>query len=136
MKNNYWNPFYDIDPQIKRIGIFALIYLIILLVIGIIIFDWKLLLNAFLGGAVSILNFLWVKQAIDKILKKTSDKKIYLIALKYTFRLSLMVIIIYVIIRFSSFHGVGFILGFSAIVIGVIIESLYQIIKGKRIGEI
>lgn len=135
MNTNRWNFFYDIDPQIRRIGIFGLSYLICLLIIAVILLNWRFLSNVFVGGVVSLLNFLWVKQAVDGILTKKNKSKIFHPALKYALRLGLMAVVIYGIINFASFHVVGFLLGFSAIVAGVFIESIYQVTKGKRIGK-
>lgn len=135
MKINHWNILYDKDPQIKRIGIFGLIYLISLLAVGAILLKWMFLLNALLGGIVSLLNFLLLKHLVDSLVSKPSRPKIFYPALRYVFRLALMAAVIYAIIKFTTFHAVGFILGFSAIVFGVTFESFYQIIKGKRIGE-
>jgi len=135
LKINRWSIIYDKDPQIKRIGIFGLIYLIALLIVGFILLKWKFLLNPLFGGITSLLNFIWLKHLADSFLLKPSQSKIFYPAIKYVIRLALMAAVIYVIIRFTAFHTVGFILGFSAIVFGVMIESIYYIINGKRIGE-
>jgi hypothetical protein len=135
LKANHWDFFFDSNPQIRRIGIFALAYLICLLAIALILSHWKFLFNALLGGIVSLLNFLWIKQTVDGILAKKDKAKIFRPALKYALRLGLMAVVIYVIINFTSFHVVGFVLGFSAVVAGVIMEGIYQITKGKHIGK-
>lgn len=135
MKTNRWDFFFDSNPQIRRIGIFGLSYLICLLVIALILLHWRFLFNVLIGGIVSLLNFLWIKQTVDSILAKKNKAKIFQATLKYALRLGLMAVFIYVIINFTSFHVVGFVLGFSAVVAGVFIEGIYQISKGKHIGK-
>jgi len=83
-----------------------------------------------------LLNFFWLKLMIDSIMRNAPPVKVFYPALKYLLRLGLIATATYVIIKFKRIHLIGFVLGFSAVVAGVMLESFYQIFKRKGGGEI
>ena len=93
------------------------------------------ILGFLVGASISLLNFLWLKQGINRLLSSlggslsTPRRSNRLIIFKYFLRYALIGGILYVIFRFRFLDAKGTILGLFLLVAAVIFECIYQVIK-------
>jgi len=92
---------------------------------------------SFLVGAVmSYLNFIWLKQGIDQLVKSSvagltlSKRTVGAAIFNYFLRYILIGLLLYVIVRFNFFSILPVFLGLFIFVKAVLWECLYQGIKG------
>ncbi len=88
-----------------------------------------IILGLILGGGVALLNFRWLWRIVEKYFSEEERHYGVQAALKF---LALLVGL-FLIIRLVDVHPVAFLLGLSAVVLGIFIEVIrenYSLIKG------
>jgi hypothetical protein len=126
------DPFYlNVEKRILKISIvIASLILATSLYWG----SWKFIISFIVGSILSVLNFSWMKQGVDRMLQgfqssevaKSPSKKIIF---KYFIRYSLIGGVLYAIFRYRFFDARAAFLGLFLVVMAVLYECLYQIIK-------
>ena len=117
----------DENPQIRRVGRNALIYLIGLLIISPLLFGWRFAGGCLIGGVIAILAFQWLKKGSDLILSGKKRVSMGSTLLKFALRFFLIAAVLYGSIKSNFFDVMGIVLGLSTMVAGVIGEGFYQI---------
>ena len=127
LKISNWTLLKDENPQVRRGGRNALIYLIGLLIISPVLLSWRFAGGCLIGGGIAILAFGWLKKGSDVILssKKRASMRRYIF--NFAIRLLLIAAVLYGSIKSNFFDVNGIVLGLSAMVAGIIIEGFYQI---------
>jgi hypothetical protein len=93
------------------------------------------IVNFTVGAVISLLNFFWMKQAIDRLLagfsreERPSGKSAKGIIFKYFIRYALIGGTLYVIVRYKYLNVKGAFLGLFLVVIAVVLECIYQVVK-------
>ena len=86
------------------------------------------------GAAISLLNFLWLKQGIDRLLSNSSESRFTrrhsnrFIIFKYFLRYALIGGILYAIFRFRFLDVQGTILGLFLLVAAIVFECITQVV--------
>lgn len=95
----------------------------------------QFIVNFLAGSAISLLNFLWLKQAIDRLLAGFSLEQLRqsrpgkALIFKYFIRYALIGGGLYVIVRYKYLNVKGAFLGLFLVVIAVVLECIYQVVK-------
>ncbi len=94
----------------------------------------KFIASFILGSLLSLLNFLWMKQGVDRMLQGFQNqldikKPGKGVLFKYFIRYALIGGGLYAIFRYQCFEARAAVLGLFLVVIAVIYECFYQVIK-------
>jgi len=127
LKISNWTLLRDENPQVRRVGRNALIYLVGLLIISPLLFGWRFAGGCLIGGGITILAYQWLKKGSDFILSGKKRASIGSNLFKIALRLLLIATVLYGSIKSNFFDVNGIVLGLSTMVAGVIIEGFYQI---------
>jgi hypothetical protein len=90
------------------------------------------------GAAVSALNFLWLKQAVDTLVAKALDgeptgeavRRRRRVVWKFLVRYGLLAAAGYVILKYTSWNGRALLAGLFLFVAAILAEICFEIIKG------
>jgi hypothetical protein len=108
---------------------------LVILFVALFIASLPFIVNFAIGAVISLLNFFWMKQAIDRLLagfsleKLPSGKSAKGIIFKYFIRYALIGGTLYVIVRYKYLNVKGAFLGLFLVVIAVVLECIYQVVK-------
>ena len=133
------DPYYlNVERRLIRLSI----VLGVAVLLSLLIFDsFRAALGFVFGAIVSYYNFLWMKQAVDRLLagfQPSMDKNLSTlgrkkgerrVVLKYFMRFALIGGSLYAIFRFRILDLKGFILGLFLFVMAVLAECIYQVTK-------
>ena len=133
------DPYYlNIDRRLTRLGLgLGLVILPLLLTFA----SLRAALGFVFGSILSYYNFLWMKQAVDRLVagfQPPGDNGISMAGLKkggrqvvfkYFMRFALIGGSLYAIFRFRILDPKGFILGLLLFVMAVLAECIYQVTK-------
>lgn len=86
----------------------------------------------FIGGGVSALSFIWLKQSLSKLLVPDKKKALRSAIALYSLRLLLILILFFIIIFFFSKKIIAFVAGLSTIILVIAVESVAALSKIKR----
>ncbi len=81
------------------------------------------------GAAVNIICFLWLEQILDAVLQPSPRLRAWKVVLRTLMRYALLGAALAVTILVARFDAVSVLLGFSIVVVGIIGEALYSMIK-------
>jgi hypothetical protein len=83
------------------------------------------------GGAVSALNFFWLRQTLTRALLLERGKALKGSALGFALRLLLILAIFFIIILFFSKKIIAFAAGFSAVIVVLLLEAVGAVSRQK-----
>ncbi len=86
----------------------------------------------FIGGVISAMSFLWLKQSLSKFLVPDKKKALRSAIAFYSLRLLLILILFFIIIFFFSKKIIAFIAGFSTIILVLAVESVAALSRIKK----
>ena len=86
----------------------------------------------FIGGIISALSFIWLKQSLSKFLVPDKKKALRSAIALYSLRILLILILFFIIIFFFSKKIIAFVAGFSTIILVMAVESVAALSKIKR----
>ena len=130
-KNHYFSPEED-EKILRRIPIEIIIAAAVAAVAVWAVFDAVSAGLLFVGGILSAISFIWLKQSITRFLIREKRKALKAAFLLYGLRLLLIIVVFFIIIFFFSEKIFAFIAGFSAIVPVILFEALTAYPKLKR----
>ena len=81
------------------------------------------------GGLLAILNFYWLLSVLRRVLQMPVKEAGRFAQARYLLRLSILAIIIWVLIRFTSISIFGLIVGLSITVINIVVLALYKVAR-------
>jgi len=85
----------------------------------------------FIGGIISALSFIWLKQSLSKFLVPDKKKALRSAIALYSLRILLILILFFIIIFFFSKNIIAFVAGFSTIILVMAVESVAALSKIK-----
>ena len=89
--------------------------------------------SAFVGltcsAAVTMISFLWLEEIVTTILQPSPHPNARRLTVRALARFVLLGVAASVTIFVARFDAVGVLLGFSVVVVGIIAEALYSIVK-------
>jgi hypothetical protein len=114
----------------RRLNRFALIVATITVPVVFVVFSAKAALSVAAGGVLSYINFNWLKQAIDFIVKQGAQGGgARGVAVRFVGRYALIGVFLYVTIRSSALQLVFVFAGLLLYVIAILIECFSEVIR-------
>ena len=86
------------------------------------------------GGLVAYLNFFFIRVIILRTFAR-KDKIRFAIALLYGVKFLAVILVVYLIVRSKRFDMVGFLAGFSSLLLGILLEGIRRAIWEDRPPE-
>jgi len=103
--------------------------LLVVLAIGaFLLFPGKTALGVLAGGSIAIVNFIWLRNALQRILGVLPANATRYATMRYIARLTLTGCALYFAITSDLFSLAGILVGLSIIVVNIIALSLYRVI--------
>jgi hypothetical protein len=93
--------------------------------------SWPVELGLVLGGGVAVLNFRWLRRIMERVV---FDRQWHhgVLAL---FKFSLLVAVIFLILRFARVNAAAFAVGLSVLLPGILWETLREPLPKERKGN-
>lgn len=118
--------------MVGRIFRFSVASWIVLALIYAVRFDWWGLLGLTCGGAVVMINFLWLKGIVVRVLQPAPEVQGWKLGLGAMARFTLFGVAIALSIFVVRFNPLSVLFGFSVLVIGIGCEVLYAVYRANR----
>jgi hypothetical protein len=83
------------------------------------------------GAAVTMINFLWLEGIVEAVLQPTPRLKAWRLSLRTLARFPLLGVALSVAIFVAGFNAVSVLLGFSIVVVGIMGEAAYSMIRSS-----
>ena len=118
------------DRRVDRTG-----FILLVLASGIIFFmvSGRAALSLALGGVLSLVNFHWLKQAVDFVILKGGSGPVRKRVLwQYAGRYALIALTLYVTIRYSILVPALIVAGLLVYVLAILLESVFEIGKSWK----
>ena len=112
--------------RIKRTGLWAYV---VFAVVVLIFRGFKAFVGLTCSAAVTMIAFLWLEEILTTILQPSSHPNTRRLTLRALARFVLLGVAISVTIFVARFDAVSVLLGFSVVVVGIIGEAAYSVIK-------
>lgn len=103
----------------------SLALLTILTIVGFTFFSIKIGLGILAGGLIAVVNFLWMRNVLQRILGLLPAKPGLYAQLRFIVRISVTGFVLYLLITSGWFSLAGLLVGLSVIVANIIALSLY-----------
>lgn len=103
--------------------------LVVLTLAALALLSLKTALGILVGGIVAILNFLWMRSALQRILGIMPANATGIALLRFVFRMGATGFILYLILTSGWFSLPGLLAGLSIIVINILALSLYRALR-------
>ena len=103
----------------------SLTLLLVLVLIGFSFFSMKTGLGFLAGGVVAIVNFIWMRNVLQRILGLLPAKPQLYSQVRFIARISITALILFFIITSGFVSLAGLLVGLSVIVVNIIALSLY-----------
>ncbi len=93
------------------------------------LFSRQVGLGVLAGGCIAIVNFVWIRNVLQRVLGQLPAKATAYAQLRFIARLSVTGLLLYFIITSGWFSLAGLLVGLSVIVINIIALSLYSALR-------
>lgn len=103
--------------------------LAVLVVAALALLSLKTALGVFAGGIVAILNFLWMRNALQRILGLLPANATGVTILRFVLRMAATGFVLYLVLTSGWFSLPGILAGLSIIVINILVLSLYRALR-------
>ncbi|MEA3421400.1 MAG: ATP synthase subunit I [Acidobacteriota bacterium] len=120
------------EKILRRIPGEIIIFSLIPAIAALIIFDPLTAILVLAGGCLSVISFIWLRQALSKFLLLGRKKALKSAAFLYVLRLLLILAIFSIIIFFFSNKIIAFAVGFSMIIPVFFVEAVVVLSKIKK----
>ena len=104
----------------------SLALLLVFTLLGLTLFSTKAALGVLAGGVIGIINFLWMRRILRRILGLLPGNPSQHAILWFVVRLSLVGIILYLLMVSGRFSLIGLLVGLSTIVITIMTLSIHN----------
>jgi len=120
------------EKILRRIPGEILIFSLIAATAALIIFDPVTAILVLAGGSLSVISFIWLRQALSKFILLGKKKALKSAILLYAIRLLLILAIFSIIIFFFSKKIIAFAVGFSMIIPVFFVETVAVLSRVKK----
>jgi hypothetical protein len=90
---------------------------------------WRAVIGLTCSAVVTMINFLWLEEIADAILQPSPRPRPWRVSLRALTRFSLLIAALAIIIVIARFNVVSVLLGFSIIVVGIMGEAAYTLLR-------
>jgi len=121
-----------VDAAVRRIGHIIVVLVLPGAAVAAWRWGWAMAAAVALGGALAYANYRWIVSIVDAMLaagKAKPPKRAYA---KLLLPLVLLAALVYVIFSRSLLPVTGILAGFFLLVIAVMLEALYEVVRGPR----
>lgn len=94
--------------------------------------EWWSLLGLTCSAAVVMINFLWLEEIVVRLLQPAPHVKAWRLGLRTLARFALFGVALLVTILIARFNAISVLLGFSIVVIGIMGEACYALVRSFR----
>ena len=94
--------------------------------------EWKSLLGLTCSAAVIMINFLWLEDIVVRVLQPTPRLKAWRLAVRTLARFALFGAAFSIAIFVARFDALSVLLGFSVLVLGILMEAVYSSVSSLR----
>ena len=91
---------------------------------------WRAVLGLTCSAVVTMINFLWLEHIATAILQPSPRKRTWKLSVRALARYALLAAALSVTIVIARFNVVSVLLGFSIIVVGIMGEAAYTLVRG------
>jgi hypothetical protein len=119
------------SPPLRSVELKILLSAAVVLGILALLGRWRMLPGALCGAAIAAGNFFLMRKILEKAVRSggTLGKGF---AVRYVLKFLLLVALVYGVIRSGWFDAAGFLLGLSALFLGILLEGLSRAVEGKK----
>ncbi|MBI2354178.1 MAG: ATP synthase subunit I [Deltaproteobacteria bacterium] len=107
----------------------SLALLAVLAIGGFAIFSVETGLGVLAGGIIAIVNFIWLRNVLQRILGLLTAKPTQYALMRFVARLTVTALVLYVVITSGWFSLAGLLVGLSVIVANIIALSIYGALR-------
>lgn len=107
----------------------SLSLLVVMTLIGLLFFSKQAGLGVLVGGSIAIVNFYWLRNALQRILGLLPSRPFLYSQIRFLGRISITGFILYLVIISGWFSLAGILAGLSIIVLNIILLSLYSALR-------
>lgn len=115
-------------PRIRRIAAVAYVIFVPFVLVA---SGWRGLIGLTCSALVTMINFLWLEEIVEAVLQPSPRLKAWKLSLRTLARFALLGVALSVAIFVARFNAVSVLLGFSIVVVGIMGEALYSVIRGS-----
>ncbi len=119
----------DERSTIRRVSLFAIAGYFLLAVFFAFRGDWHGLIGLTCSALLVMINFLWLDEIVTETLRPAPQVKAWRLAVRTVSRLLLFGVALSVIMFVARFNALSVLLGFSVIVIGILGEAAYSVVR-------
>ena len=124
------------DPLQQKLEKLNWAILAILVSISLIFMPMPFTLGVFLGGLISIVNFIWLKRDLRVVFGSLTGRAKAAVMFRYYIRFFVSAVIIFFIITRTVADVMGLLIGLSIVVINIVLNLLMNLSKKNLIEEV
>lgn len=109
----------------------SVVLLLLFSLSGLAFFSTKTALGVLAGGAIGIVNFLWMRNILKRILGILPDNPGRYAVLRFVARMTVMAIVLYLLLVSGYFSQIGLLAGLSVIVITIMTLSIHGALHAR-----
>jgi hypothetical protein len=118
------------EAVLRRIRIISVGSYFVFAVALLITTGWRAVLGLTCSAVVTMINFLWLEQIASAILQPSPQPRTWRLSVRALARYGLLAAALAVTIVIARFNVVSVLLGFSIIVVGIMGEAAYTLVRG------
>ena len=118
------------EAVLRRIRIISVASYFVFAVALLITTGWRAVLGLTCSAVVTMINFLWLEHIANAILQPSPQPRTWRLSVRAVARYVLLAAALAVTIVIARFNVVSVLLGFSIIVVGIMGEAAYSLIRG------
>lgn len=118
------------EAVLRRIRIISVVAYFVFAAGLLITTGWRAVLGLTCSAVVTMINFLWLEHIASAILQPSPRKRTWKLSVRALARYALLAAALAVTIVIARFNVVSVLLGFSIIVVGIMGEAAYTLVRG------
>ena len=118
-------------PVLRRIRRTAVVAYLVFAAPVLVKWGWRGWVGLTCSAAVTMINFLWLEEIVEAVLQPTPRLKAWRMSLRTLARFPLLGVALTVALFVARFNAVSVLLGFSIVVVGIMGEAVYSLIRSS-----
>ena len=118
------------EAVLRRIRIISVASYFVFAVALFISIGWRAVVGLTCSAVVTMINFLWLEQIANAVLQPSPRPRTWKLSVRAVARYGLLAAALAVTIVIARFNVVSVLLGFSIIVVGIMGEAAYTLMRG------
>ncbi|RLB09522.1 MAG: hypothetical protein DRG59_02120 [Deltaproteobacteria bacterium] len=124
------------EKLLKRVELLTRIIFVVLVLLGLLIGNFRIALSIFFGGVLIVANFELLKRQLTKALSRKGQvpSKVGLF-IKYYARFLILAVIVLILIKKNLVHPIWLLVGLSSVMLGIMGVAVSEFVKIFLKGE-